>query len=95
MVETARKYRYYLKLHNGQLLYGEGRDAAEATRDAGVTLAEVKRHMPVEALLTPEEIAARIARFAALRARQAAAREAQATNAGDVIDTLADEEDKT
>ena len=93
MVEAARKFRYYLKLHSGKLIYGEGRDAAEAARDAGTTLEKVKRHMPVEALLTPAEIAARTARFAALRARQTEARAAQAANTGDVIDTWADEEE--
>jgi len=71
----ARKYCYYLKLWDGRLLHAEGCSAEDAARAAGVKLAEVKRHMPVRALLTPAEIEARAKRFAELRKREAESEE--------------------
>ena len=65
-----RRFEYYLKLKDGRLLHAQGTSAEEAARAAGVKLAEVKRHMPVRALLTQAEIEARAKRFAALRARE-------------------------
>lgn len=85
-----RKFRYHFRLHKGgPLRYGEGATVEEAARDAGVTMAQVKRHMPVEALLTPEERERRQQRFEMLRRRQT---EARASTEGDVIDTLEGEE---
>jgi hypothetical protein len=71
MAETKRRFEYYLKLKDGRLLHVEGTSAEDAARAAGVKLADVKRHMPVRALLTQAEIEARAKRFAALRAREA------------------------
>lgn len=88
-----RKFRYHFRLHKGgPLRYGEGATVEEAARDAGVTMAQVKRHMPVEALLTAEEKERRQQRFEMLRRRQAEQAEARASTEGDVIDTLEDEE---
>jgi hypothetical protein len=52
----ARKYTYYLKLHSGRLVYSDGVDWIDATREAGIALGDVKRHMPTAALRTPEEV---------------------------------------
>lgn len=51
-----RKFTYYLKLHNGRLVYSDGVDWQNAAREAGIAPAEVKRHMPTAALRTQEEI---------------------------------------
>jgi predicted DNA-binding protein (UPF0251 family) len=51
-----RKFTYYLKLHSGRLVYSDGIDWQDAAREAGIALAEVKRHMPTAALRTPEEL---------------------------------------
>ena len=67
----ARKFRYYLKLFDGRLLYGDGTDVAEACRSARVRLAQVRRHMPIKAILTDEERKQRAAKFDALRKRAA------------------------
>jgi len=64
-----RKFVYYLKLWDGQLLHAEGCSVEEAAQAAGVSMEEVKRHMPVRALLTQAELDARSKRFAALRAK--------------------------
>lgn len=66
----ARRFLYYLKLHDGELLHAEGLDPEDAMRSAGVTADKVKRHMPVKALLSPEEIAKRDERLAKLRAKK-------------------------
>lgn len=63
----ARKFRYYLKLFDGRLLYGDGTDVAEACRRAHVKLENVRRHMPIKSILTDDEIKARRAKFDALR----------------------------
>ena len=52
---SQRKFTYYLKLHSGRLVYSDGTDWQDAAREAGITPAEVKRHMPTAALRTPEE----------------------------------------
>lgn len=67
-----RKFLYYLKLRDGMLVYAEGHDPEEAFAAAGVTAAQVKRHMPVKALLTEEELEKARKRFDQLRARAAA-----------------------
>lgn len=51
-----RKFTYYLKLYSGKLVYSDGVDWQDAAREAGIPLVEVKRHMPIAALRTPEEI---------------------------------------
>lgn len=43
----AKIFRYALKLHTGKLVYGEGVDADDAARYAGVAPADVKRSLPV------------------------------------------------
>ena len=63
----ARKFRYYLKMADGRLLYAEGADVTEACRRARVKLENVRRHMPVKSILTDDEIKARRAKFDALR----------------------------
>lgn len=86
-----RKFVYYLKLLDGRLLHAEGADPAEAARAAGVKLAEVKRHMPVDVVLTEEEIAARAQRFKMLRKKAELRKAEQAEASGEVIDTLEEE----
>lgn len=66
----ARRFLYYLKLRTGELVHVEGLDADDAIRAAGLTADKVKRHMPVKALLTAEEIARRDERLAKLRAKK-------------------------
>jgi hypothetical protein len=51
-----RKFTYYLKLHSGRLIYSDGTDWQDAAREAGINPSDVKRHMPIAALKTPEEI---------------------------------------
>jgi hypothetical protein len=72
---AQRKFEYYLKLKDGRLLHAQGTSVEEAARAAGVSMAGVKRHMPVRALLTPAEIEARAKRFAALRAKDQTSQE--------------------
>lgn len=67
---ARRKFLYYLKMRDGRLLHAEGESAEDAARAAGVEIAQVKRHMPVEALLTDEEIQKRAERFEMLRRKQ-------------------------
>jgi hypothetical protein len=62
----ARKFRYYMKLFDGRLVYGVGESIKEAAAAAGVIPNEIKRCMPVEALQTEAELEAsrqRIARM--------------------------------
>jgi hypothetical protein len=70
---VGRRFRYYLKLYDGRMVYGEGESWEEAAKEARVKLADVKRCMPVEALKTPEEIQAsreRVARMLQKKERQ-------------------------
>jgi len=84
----ARKFLYYLKLHNSELLHAEGHNVTEACQAAGVKLSEVKRHMPVKALLSEEELAARAKRFDLLRQRKQKETDEAEQSKDDVIDTL-------
>jgi len=68
---AIRKFNYYLKCHDGRLLYAEGACIEEAVQAAGVSLNDVKRHMPVEKILTEEEKAERVKKFQALKEKKA------------------------
>ena len=91
---NARKFRYYFKLTTPGLAlrYGIGCNVEEAMKDAGLKPDQVKRNMPVEALLTPEEIEARTKRFENLKAKkaleEAEAERIKSENLEGVIDTL-------
>lgn len=65
-----RRYRYMMKLYDGRLLFAEGEEWEDAAKSLGLELSDVKRIMPVEAILTPEEKAKRDERLAKLRARK-------------------------
>jgi hypothetical protein len=69
-MEEKRRFNYYLKLFDGRLLHAMGVDALDAMRAARVHSSQVKRHMPIKALLTAEELAARAARFEMLRQKE-------------------------
>lgn len=69
-MNAKRRFLYYLKMRNGRLIHAEGESAEDAAIAAGVKLRDVKRHMPVKALLTVEELRKRAERFEMLRNRK-------------------------
>ena len=78
LAETAKKLQLPLifKASFDKANRSSGKSFRGPGLEAGLTtLAEVKRHMPVRALLTTEEIEARAKRFAELRKREAESEE--------------------
>lgn len=67
---TRRVFKYYIKCWDGRLLYAEGSTIEEAAKVAGVTMYDIKRHMPVAAIPTEEEKAERAKKFQALKEKQ-------------------------
>ena len=67
----TRQFKYYLKCHDGRLLYAEGPSVQEAAKAAGVSLSDIKRHMPVKSILTEAEKAEQAKKFKALKEKKA------------------------
>lgn len=65
-----RQFLYMLKLNSGELHFVEAIGPEEAAAKLGLRLDNVKRHMPVKALLTEEEKAAMQQRFLELRKKK-------------------------
>jgi len=64
---TERRFIYYLKLVNGELIHAEGENWEAAARAAEVSPSAVRRHMPVKLVLTEEERQAQRERLEKLR----------------------------
>jgi hypothetical protein len=65
-----RQFKYSLKCHDGRLLYAVGSSVEEAAEAAGITLYDIKRHMPIAAIPTEEEKAERAKKFQALKEKK-------------------------
>lgn len=65
-----RLFTYYLKLHSGRLVHSNGTDWKDAARAAGILPEAVKRHMPIAALRTPEELEAARLRIARMKEKR-------------------------
>jgi hypothetical protein len=53
MSAVPKSFTWHFKMNDGRLLYGDGPSQEEAARQGGISLADVKRFMPVK-LLTRE-----------------------------------------
>jgi hypothetical protein len=69
-----QRFVYYLKLWDGKLIYSEGTDMMDAAHNIGISLASVKRAMPVRRVLTEVEKLERKEIFKKLREQYGKAR---------------------